>query len=184
MPDPSLGLALHHFFQRRLMFARHLQNSNSALTTSRYLRLMAMALVQMFWSAIMMMINVWFTCRNGLRPWTSWADVHSNFSRIAQFPTILISAEVLHWTQFTWWTVPISAFLFFVFFSFGVDAMKEYRVCINWVSRVVFRRKASDPKSFTLPSFVRCVPPSLLILPQCLIYSHLVLPHRLRRSLS
>ncbi|KAF8239216.1 STE3-domain-containing protein [Tricholoma matsutake] len=153
------SLALHHFFRRRVMFARHLQNSNSALTTGRYFRLMSMAVLQMFWNGIMMAINVWFSCRDGLRPWISWDDVHSNFPRIAQFPTIFITAEVLSWTQFMWWTVPISGFLFFVFFSFGTDAMKEYKLCINWVLRVIFHRKGQDVKSSTLPSFVRVPPP-------------------------
>lgn len=154
--SPS-GLAIRHFFLRRLMFARHLQNSNSALTPSRYIRLVAMAIVQMLWGAVVMVINVAFTCRHGLRPWTTWADVHSNFSRVAQFPTIFITLDVLRWTQFTWWTIPISAFFFFAFFSFGADAVKEYKACINWVSIVIFRRPVSDKKNSVLPSFVRYV---------------------------
>lgn len=43
------SFALHHFIIRRITFARHLRNSNSALTPSRYFRLMSMALVQIFW---------------------------------------------------------------------------------------------------------------------------------------
>ncbi|KAG5650601.1 hypothetical protein H0H81_011692 [Sphagnurus paluster] len=154
----SLALALRHFFKRRITFARHLQNSNSALTTSRYIRLICMAIVQMFWGLFTTIINVWFTCRNGLRPWTSWADVHSNFSRVAVFPTRFIPPSILHWTYFTRWIIPVSSVLFFAFFSFGEEAMKEYRSCIQWVARNVLRRKDTmTDKKMLLPSFIRYV---------------------------
>lgn len=135
------GLALYHFFQRRITFARHLQSGGSALTTSRYFRLMAMAIVQMFWGALLIGINMWFTCRSGLRPWTGWADVHSNFSRVALFPTLLIPPSVLRWTYFLWWTIPISSVIFFAFFAFGQDAVKEYVACFRWVRSNLLRQK-------------------------------------------
>nr|AVI69659.1 pheromone receptor [Cyclocybe aegerita] len=141
------GLALFHFLQRRITFARHLQSSNSALTTSRYFRLMAMATVQMFWGALLISINMWFTCRAGLRPWISWEDVHYNFSRVGLFPQMLIPKEVLRWTYFSWWSIPASSVLFFMFFAFGQDAVKEYKACFDWVLRVIFRHAASDSKT-------------------------------------
>ncbi|KDR78095.1 hypothetical protein GALMADRAFT_32651, partial [Galerina marginata CBS 339.88] len=132
------GLAFRNFWQRRITFARHLQG-NSALTPSRYFRLMAMSLVQMFWGLAVIAFNMWFTMRGGLRPWISWEDVHSNFSRIGVFPTLFIPPQALLFTYMLWWTLPISSFLFFAFFSFGQDAMKEYRACYIWIRRNVFR---------------------------------------------
>ncbi|KAF8963266.1 GPCR fungal pheromone mating factor [Flammula alnicola] len=140
------GLALYHFLQRRITFARHLQDSNSALTTSRYFRLMAMAIVQMVWGALLIGINMWFTCRNGLRPWISWEDVHFNFSRVGLFPEFLIPPFVLRITYFSWWTIPATSVLFFAFFAFGQDAVKEYKACFLWIQRVIFRRKATESK--------------------------------------
>jgi hypothetical protein len=136
---PSPALAFRNFWIRRITFARHLQNSNSALTTSRYFRLMCMALVQMFLAIGVTAFNMWFTMRQGLRPWTGWADVHVDFSRIALFPTLVIPAQALTYTFVLWWTIPISSVLFFGFFSFGQDAMKEYRACVIWVRQNVFR---------------------------------------------
>ncbi|TFK32932.1 pheromone A receptor-domain-containing protein [Crucibulum laeve] len=138
------GLSLVHFFRRRVTFACHLQNSNSALTTSRYFRLMAMAIVQMFWGVFIISINMWFTYRNGLRPWTSWEDVHFNFSRVGIFPTVLTPVSIQRWTYFIWWTMPITSVLFFAFFSFGQDAIKEYTACWRWVQRVIFRVRSVD----------------------------------------
>ncbi|KAJ8502460.1 hypothetical protein ONZ45_g11739 [Pleurotus djamor] len=44
------ALAFRNFWRRRVMFALHLQNSNSALTPSRYFRLIAMSLFQMLFA--------------------------------------------------------------------------------------------------------------------------------------
>ncbi|KAG6330734.1 hypothetical protein ID866_8354, partial [Astraeus odoratus] len=89
--------ALRHFFRRRLTFAKHLQNSNTGLTTSRYFRLMSMAIVEMIWGLVVTSLNMWFTCQPGLRPWISWENVHQGFSQVAYFPTALIPSSTLTW---------------------------------------------------------------------------------------
>ncbi|EED83637.1 hypothetical STE3-type G-protein coupled receptor [Postia placenta Mad-698-R] len=154
------GLAFVHFLRRRAIFARHLANSTSGLTPTRYFRLMAMSLVEMFWAVIVIAITLYFNYRDGLRPWISWANVHSDFSRIGQFPTVLIPTTELRWTYFLWWTTPVSAGLFFIFFAFGADAVKEYGSCIEWLRRVAIHRNDKNaPLAATLPSFCqsRCV---------------------------
>lgn len=146
-----------------MTFAKHLQNSASGLTTSRYFRLMSMAVLEMSWGLLATSLDMWFTYQNGLRPWTNWADVHSNFSRIAQFPVIEIPSFVLAWTFALWWTVPLSSVIFFAFFSFGEDAMREYRACFVWFGGIVFRQNARQPIMSTIsstPSSSRYVPSS------------------------
>jgi pheromone a factor receptor len=116
---------------------------------------MAMSLVQMFWGFGIITFSMWFTMKRGLRPWISWEDVHSNFSRVGLFPTLLIPPKELLYTYMLWWAVPISSFLFFVFFSFGQDAMKEYHACYIWVRRTLFRLPDPTEKpslSGSLPS--------------------------------
>lgn len=156
-------MCLYHFFRRRLAFAQHLQNTNSGLTTSRYFRLIAMSIVQMFWGIVVMSLNMSFTLRTGLRPWISWDDVHSDWLRVDVFPTRLIPRPVLTTTHIMWWTIPVSAWLFFVFFSFGDDAMNEYKKCIMWVREKIFRMKEETDatgkgdmmKGLNRPSFIR-----------------------------
>ncbi|GBE87046.1 Pheromone B beta 1 receptor [Sparassis crispa] len=121
------GMAFIHFLRRRATFAAHLQRSTSTLTPARYFRLMAMALFEMFWSLLVSVLNMWYSYSAGLRPWISWSNVHSNFSRIGQFPTIMIPRHDITMTYFLWWTIPVSAYIFFVFFAFGQDTMKDYR---------------------------------------------------------
>ncbi|KAF8628578.1 hypothetical protein AX17_005974 [Amanita inopinata Kibby_2008] len=121
------AIALHHFIRRRLVFTAHLQNSNSALTTNRYLRLIAMSTTEMFWGTAFTAYNMYSNMYHGLRPWTNWADVHSNFSRIRVFPAAVIPSRYFRPLMVFWWALPASSFIFFVFFGLGEESLKEYR---------------------------------------------------------
>ena len=121
-------------------------SSTPSLTPSRYFRLMALAIVQMFWCIAITIAKTVFSVRSGLRPYKSWAFVHSNWTAVGQFPAILIPHHTLVQTYLLWWSVPVSAFLFFIFFSFGQDAMAEYRACVAWVRRVVLRMPEVEAK--------------------------------------
>lgn len=100
---------------------------------------MSMAVVEMFWGLLVTSLNMWFTCQHGLRPWISWDNVHDGFSQIAYFPTVIIPPATLAWAYALWWVVPISGALFFGFFSFGEDAMKDYRKSLQWFRTTVLR---------------------------------------------
>jgi pheromone a factor receptor len=154
---------LRHFIIRRLTFAAHLQASKSALTTSRYLRLVAMASVQIVGSITITSYNVWFTSMAiPIRPWTNWADVHSDFGRIDQFPIRFTPEIVQSGFYVVWWMVPIPTFLFVTFFAFGNDAIEEYKKCFLWIKEKVFRQSKSGeftkaPKGFSFVKFSKYV---------------------------
>ncbi|KAF8174227.1 GPCR fungal pheromone mating factor, partial [Pholiota molesta] len=139
-------LALHNFVRRRLTFAAHLQNSNSALTTNRYLRLIAMAVTEMVWSTTLTSYNLWNNVVGGLRPWTNWNDVHSNFSRVATFTTLDVPPQFLRIMMLFWWTLPASSLIFFVFFGFGEEALKEYKKVGRWFKTTILRRPTEEKK--------------------------------------
>ncbi|KAJ7908603.1 Rcb2.42 [Mycena leptocephala] len=138
--------------------APHLRSAPAGLQLrahpSRYFRLMAMAIVQMFWATFLTVTNMWLTCRGGLRPWISWADVHSNFGRVGVFPRLFIPQEQWAWTYFIFWTLPITAVMFFSFFAFGQDAMKEYKACFGTARRVLrIPEKAKAKPLQSIPEF-------------------------------
>ncbi|KAJ2916348.1 hypothetical protein MD484_g4053, partial [Candolleomyces efflorescens] len=142
------ALALRHFVVRRLTFAAHLQASNSALTTSRYLRLMSMAAIQMVGSITITSYALWFTSiAMPLRPWTNWDDVHSDFLRVDQYLTRFVPPALTRPFYVSWWFTPISTFIFVAFFSFGKDALDEYKKCFSWIRSKIFRRSESSGKS-------------------------------------
>ncbi|KAF8981163.1 GPCR fungal pheromone mating factor [Cyathus striatus] len=153
------AFALHHFIRRRLTFAAHLQNSNSALTTNRYLRLIAMAITEMFWGTALTTFNLYNNAAPGLRPWTTWADVHSNFSRVDVYPVAFLPPAFLKSMLLLWWALPVSSFIFFIFFGFGEEALKEYHKIWVWFRVKALRKKPAEPKASSLiaslPSFIR-----------------------------
>lgn len=117
---------------------------------------MALAVVQIVWGGFVVSINVWFSVRRRLRPWISWDDVHSNFSRVDKYPLIIIPELDLRWTYVGWWSIRISAFIFFVFFAFGQDAVRDYKVAFKIFADVVrrvfdrIREPVSDKKELPL----------------------------------
>ena len=135
-----------HFFRRRATFARHLAASNTGLTPSRYFRLMTMSLALVIWDLEVFSITLSFNYRDGFRPWTGWADVHSDWLHISQFPTVFIPAGELPWLYFIWWTIPVTAYLFSVFFAFGHDVTSQFGAFTRWL-RTRFVRHNPDCKA-------------------------------------
>jgi len=160
--DVRLALAFRHFILRRITFAAHLAGSNSALTTSRYLRLMLMSALQMIWSITVTSYTLWYTIfAVPLRPWTSWSDVHSNFSRIDLYPAAFTPPMIVSSEYALWWMVPASTFIFVAFFAFGRDAIVEYKKCFMWFRTRVLRQtvvnEGSKGSFGSLPT-PRCAP--------------------------
>ncbi|KAJ7088470.1 putative fungal pheromone GPCR, STE3-type [Mycena belliarum] len=127
------GLAFTAFYKRRRTFTSFLQTTKSALTARRYVRLMAITTTLAVWDAAVLCLVSALTFRTGLRPYTSWADVHSDFSRVDRYPTVFMPPALLFWTYVSWWTIPLSGLTFFCAFGLGEDAAKQYG---PWFSRV------------------------------------------------
>ncbi|KAJ7118307.1 GPCR fungal pheromone mating factor [Mycena epipterygia] len=142
------GLGFATFYRRRRTFAQFLKSTNSSFTTPRYLRLMAITVVLAVWGAAVIGVVFWLSFRDGIRPYKSWAFVHSDFSRVIQFPTALVPPDLLLWSYVSWWTIPVTGYIFFCFFSFGEDAVKEYGPWFGWVAR---GGKALPPSSSEAP---------------------------------
>ena len=140
------ALAIHNFFRRRLTFAIHLHQSNPAMTTNRYLRLMAMALTEITLGISLTTFNLFSNVSIGLRPWISWENVHGNFSRVGLFSTSILPPQLITNTMIIWWTLPASSIIFFAFLGFEEEALKEYKKVWVWIKVEVFRRPVSDKK--------------------------------------
>ena len=151
------ALALHNFCRRRLTFDLHLHQSDSALTTDRYLRLIAMALTEMILGTSLTAINLFSNISVGLRPWISWENVHSNFSRVGLFPTSILAPQFITNMMIVWWAPPASSIIFFAFFGFEEEALKEYKKVWAWIRVKVFDRHMSceKGKSFFGSPFLR-----------------------------
>lgn len=150
-------MAFYWFMKRRANFAAHLQSSESGLTSSRYIRLMGLAVVEILLSNGLG-IMVWVNNQKilPLRVWDNWNDVHWNFSRIAQFPRPLVIPHTIYTYAAYAWTAPIvGSFVFFAFFAFGQESIQEYKKCIFWFRKEVLKQNitAASGSVSVLPTY-------------------------------
>ncbi|KAL7424338.1 a-factor receptor [Cryptotrichosporon argae] len=136
------ALAMRWFLIRRLQFRSILAAYNSGLTTSRYLRLIALAVTDICLLLFTSLFSlIWRFTKFGeyIQSYGSWAQVHANFSLISQSPE---SAQVANWVYYvvvSFYAAPLYSIVFFMFFGFGEEAITEY-VAIGERARVLFER--------------------------------------------
>ena len=122
-----------------------LKNSNSALSTGRYLRLVAMSILQIVWQTVLTAIAMYDNISPGLRPWTNWADVHSDFGRVDAAPMFIYPEYYQRQFFLFLWVMPVSSYIFFLFFGFGEEALKDYKNAFRWIRVKIFRQRLPDP---------------------------------------
>jgi len=72
---------------------------------------------------------------NPLLPYTSWDDVHYDFSRVSYVTNFILQLNRKFYVEFTVarWAIPLSGFLFFLFFGLSIEARKDYRKAATYV---------------------------------------------------
>jgi pheromone a factor receptor len=131
-------LSIRNFKKRHAQFAE-LLSGHSNLTSNRYLRLMALAATD---ALLTVPCGCWalaLTVKVGLAPWLGWEDTHWGFSRVDQVPAVLWKMNPISSTniEFTRWAVVACAFIFFGFFGFADEALKNYRSAVSTVAKKV-----------------------------------------------
>jgi pheromone a factor receptor len=132
------GLSLNAFYLRRAQFTRFTA-SNKSLSTSRYFRLMALAMTEILCTIPLASFMIWLnSAALPVQPWVSWEYVHYDFSRVVQYPSVLWTMNylVVVAIQLTRWLVVICAFVFFAFFGFAAEARKNYGIAFWWVAKI------------------------------------------------
>jgi pheromone a factor receptor len=123
--------------KRRKQF-RDLITSTANLTYSRYWRLVALASLDFCFT---MPLAIWGIVANTrwaeVRPWVSWADTHWGYSRVFQYPRVLMNQEpiVVFSLETTRWAAVLAALVFFAFFGFADEAKKHYRLFASTVTK-------------------------------------------------
>ncbi|GHJ84600.1 hypothetical protein NliqN6_1002 [Naganishia liquefaciens] len=140
-------LALRWFLIRRMQFTALLQASSGGLTTGRYLRLISLTLVDVtivIFGAIYQLVIRFKT--DELSPYGSWREAHQDFGQIQQYSedfNIDVASNAM-----TLYLLPLYSFVFFIFFGFGEEAIREYllfgRAIVRWYNRLLIRRPAPN----------------------------------------
>ncbi|KAG8857217.1 hypothetical protein FRB96_005892 [Tulasnella sp. 330] len=146
-------LAFYWFIKRRDQFTQHLRSNSTGLSTSRYARLMALAVTQVIVeTGLGGYIIITSLKGEPLRIWDNWADVHSDFSRISQFPEVVFPDSFWNQLLLTWYLPLLCSLDFFIFFGLGQEAMGEYSRAITWIRIHVFRQTVKASKN-VLPTW-------------------------------
>lgn len=139
------SLTIRALAKRRAEFNEMLAGVNN-LNSSRYLRLMGLASVELLlgipwtsYTSLYLNIHASGASESGINPWISWENVHSNFFYVGQFPafewksthTMVVTLELARWA------CVMCAFIFFGFFGFAQEARKNYRLVFNSVAKRV-----------------------------------------------
>ncbi|KIK78557.1 hypothetical protein PAXRUDRAFT_834510 [Paxillus rubicundulus Ve08.2h10] len=132
------ALSIGQFYRRRAQFNQFLA-SNKSLTSSRYFRLMALAMTEIICTVPLASFMIWLnTTAQPVEPWVSWENTHYDFSRVAQYPAFIWTQN--HWLllaiQLTRWLVVACAFIFFAFFGFAAEARKHYRTAFWSIAKL------------------------------------------------
>lgn len=151
-------MSLRALIARQVQFNQFLA-SGSSLTTSRYFRLMALALTDLALTVPFGIYEIYSnTVDAPVQPWTGWADVHFGFSRVDQYPALMwrASPAVAVPIELSRWIVPATAFVFFAYFGFAEEARKNYRVAYLAISSRIQKlwRLVTKKKATTFVSFV------------------------------
>ncbi|KAI0055983.1 STE3-domain-containing protein [Artomyces pyxidatus] len=153
------ALAIWAFIHRRRelnsMSTGNSLDSLSGLQRSLYLRLMILAVVDIF---LTIPIASYFVYLNrsspSFGPYVSWSFVHADFSFVGQVPTEEWKATGNGQTavELTRWSNVMCAFIFFFLFGLAQEAQRNYRVFWAFLGRVFtaitggrFERYSSPP---------------------------------------
>lgn len=136
--------------KRRSQF-KELLSGNSNLNNNRYIRLMCLAGVEMLGTIPIGTWVLWINIKLGMNPWISWADTHSNFSRVDQIPAVLWRRNPYLATalELQRWALVACALIFFAFFGFADEARKNYRLAFDSVAKRVGYTTASMSSGMT-----------------------------------
>jgi hypothetical protein len=113
------------------------------MTYHSFLRLKMMVIVQLTGSMIFNSFVLWYSTKNGIRPYPGWAAAHKDFQQIPLVP-IVFWGENYVWILLMWWAAPACALTFFALFSFTSDVRKECRAGYAWFLRVVVKRHVKE----------------------------------------
>ena len=125
-------MTLKAFFERRKRFSE-LMASNEHLTCNRYFRLMGLAALDVLFTIPLTTYNIINNYKQDFYTWRGFADLHSNFGRVDQYPAVIWRADPqgVSIMNFRLWTPIACALAFFLCFGFADEAIKHYKMVLS-----------------------------------------------------
>jgi pheromone a factor receptor len=123
-----------------------LKGGQSGLTLNRFLRLSALATIDLLISLPLALYYLIPFSRN-LVPWTSFNDIHFDFSTVNSYDANFITRhpQIAAQLLLSRWLAPITAIVFFSFFGLGEDALRDYLALYARLKKMVMGGSRSFP---------------------------------------
>jgi pheromone a factor receptor len=128
-------MAIYTFHKREREFMR-VVTSDRGLSGDRYIRLMALSATEILGTIPLGTYFIVYNAKKDVEPWKSWADTHSHYSTIYQFPGVIWKNDpnmAIGLEMFRWLLVAC-AFVFFAFFGLVDEARRHYRLVYAWLA--------------------------------------------------
>jgi pheromone a factor receptor len=132
-------LSIRAFNKRRAQF-KELLSANSNLNSNRYFRLMCLAATEIICTIPLSCWSIFLNVTSEtIEPYNGWVNVHSDFSAVDQFPSVIWEANsgIAISLETSRWFVVMCAIIFFAYFGFADEARKNYRAAIGSVAKRV-----------------------------------------------
>jgi pheromone a factor receptor len=124
----STVMNIYHLYRIKRQFKdMPVISSGSGINRSLYIRLMLLSSVEILGTIPLGSFWIYSAIKTGLTKWGSWTDIHSDYSKIPQIPSIVWKHSSLT-AELPRWTLVLCAFLFFAFFGLAEEARKHYRL--------------------------------------------------------
>ena len=107
---------------------------------------MCLASVEVLFDVPIALYGISLQVQTPLNPYISWESVHLDFSRVVETPSLIwrsIPSEEIA-IELSRWTVVFCAIVFFIFFGFADEAMKNYRYAFQSIAKGVGRVTGSS----------------------------------------
>jgi hypothetical protein len=114
----------------------HLQSRDSSLSSVRYYRLMAVSLILGIWDVCWISTGFRLAIL-GSGPLPSWKTIHSSDSQVV-IPDRTPESIALHLAL--WWSIPGSAYLYFLLFGASREVLSDYQKFWVWFRIRVLRQ--------------------------------------------
>ncbi|KAG6329810.1 hypothetical protein ID866_9278 [Astraeus odoratus] len=116
---------------------RAMLESSYDISTGRYCRLMALCMAEITFTVTLGIYSLVLNIGAHINPYISWDNVHFDFSRVGQFPSVVwqsvpVTAVSL---EFSRWCYILCAFVIFGFFGWGKEARESYQRALQVIVR-------------------------------------------------
>lgn len=128
---------MKHLIQQRRELSQLVSNHSSALSVSRFIRLLALTSVIIVVTIPLQTFLLYTNLSGGVHPYISWANVHEGFGfvlQVTEAELAMLPNSTVQGVYVGNWMYPVAGLVFFVFFGVNTDLKEQYSRVARWIA--------------------------------------------------